>query len=279
MFGYIIPNLSAMTEERKVRYRAIYCGLCHALRDRHGLIGTVTLSNDLTFLALLLNSLYEGEEVHGSERCIPHPVKRHDYIVGDSFEYVADMNVALAYHKCIDNWLDDKNLLSRGGAAALQRAYGRIFERYPEKCAAIEAWLEEIHRIESSKKAEIDLPVNSTGRLLGELFCWKDDYWSGSLRTIGDGLGRFIYMMDAYDDLPEDERKNRFNPLIPYRNDPNFEDMCKDAMLMMVADSTREFEQLPIVQDVDLLRNVLYSGIWSKYTRIKQKKEEGRKGA
>lgn len=279
MFGYIVPNLSAFSDEQKARYKAVYCGLCHVLRQRHGLSGTLTLSNDLTFLALLLNSLYESEEISGKERCIPHPLKQHPFAVGESFEYVADMNVALAYHKCMDNWLDDRNLLSRGEAALLHRAYSKVSRKHPSKCAAIETWLNEIHLLEEQNHVGIDAPVNSTGRLLGELFCWKDDFWSSSLRIIGDGLGRFIYMMDAYDDLSDDLKHGSYNPLASYYQNENFESMCKDALVMMVADCTQEFEQLPILQDADLLRNVLYSGIWSKYAQIQKKKNADSKGA
>jgi len=277
MFGYITPNLSALSDTGRARYREVYCGLCHVLYRRHGLTGSVTLSNDLTFLALLLGALYEAEEERGEERCVVHPFRKHAYAYSKPFEYIADMNVALAYHKCLDDWQDDKNLLSRGEAFLLKRAYDRVAKQYPAKCEAIEAWIAEIHRIESANRKDIDAPVNSTGRLLGELFCWKDDYWSGSLRIMGDGLGRFIYMMDACEDLPKDVRSGSYNPLSSYRTDENFEEMCKDALMMMVADCTQEFETLPILQDADLLRNVLYSGIWSKYAQL-QKKEAASKG-
>lgn len=279
MFGYIMPSLSILNDQQRIRYRAIYCGLCRVLRKRHGLCGTATLSNDLTFLAMLLNSLYEAEETAGKERCAVHPIRRHSFVYSEPFEYAADMNAALAYHKCMDDWLDDRNLLSRSEAMVLKRTYERISKQYPEKCAAIEKWLDEIHRIEETKQGGIDAPVNSTGRLLGELFCWKDDFWADSLRMIGDGLGRFIYMMDAYEDLPKDIRRGSFNPLIEYQTNDDFEIMCRDTMLMMVADCTQEFEQLPVLRDADLLRNVLYSGIWNKYTQIQKKRAVDSKGA
>ena len=59
--------------------------------------------------------------------------------------------------------------------------------------------------------------------MLGQIFAARDDFWSENLNQIGDGLGRFIYLMDAYDDLPTDLRRNRFNPLKPYREDADFE--------------------------------------------------------
>lgn len=278
LFGYIIPDQATLDDAQKLRFRSVYCGLCRTLKHRHGLLGTSTLSYDLTFLSLLLSALYETEELHGEERCLAHPLKKHSFSVSAPYEYAADMNLALAYHKCKDNWLDDRNILSAGEAALLRRGYKKVARLYPDKCAAIERWLDEIHLIEQKNVCSIDAPVNSTGNMLGELFCWRDDFWSESLRRIGEGLGRFIYLMDAYDDLEKDIQRNRYNPLKAYADNDDFEVMCKRSLTMMVADCTQEFEQLPIVQDVDLIRNVLYSGIWSRYTQINKKKENDSKG-
>ena len=280
MFGYIVTNPKALSDERQGRFRAIYCGLCRTLRERHGLAGSATLSYDLTFLALLLNALYEPGETAGRERCAPHPAKAHDYVVSPVMDYVADMNVALAWHKLRDNWLDDKNLVSAGEGALLRGAYRRVEQTWPRRCAAIEAWLEEIHRLERGGIMEIDPPVNATGRMLGELFVWPGQaLWTEELRAIGDGLGRFVYFMDAYDDLPRDVRRGGYNPLKPLRDREDYEALCLQAMTMMVADATEAFERLPIVTDADILRNVLYSGVWSRYAFLQSKRNAQKKGA
>ena len=78
--------------------------------------------------------------------------------------------------------------------------------------------------------------------------------------------------MDAYDDLPEDERKGRYNPLAGLRAQDDYEDFCRQMLTMMIADCTQEFEKLPLVQDIGLLRNVLYSGVWCRYALIQQKR-------
>ena len=140
--------------------------------------------------------------------------------------------------------------------------------------------MSEIAQIEESGIEQIDPPVNATGRMLGELFVYRtDDIWAETLRAVGDGLGRFIYFMDAYDDLPSDMRRKRFNPLKPLQARDDYEDLCHSALMMMAADATQAFEQLPIVQDADILRNVLYSGIWSRYVRIQNKREAQKEGA
>lgn len=280
MFGYIVANADALPAERRQRFRALYCGLCKALRARHGLAGSATLSYDMTFLAMLLNALYEPGERAGRERCPAHPVKAHDYALSPVMDYVSDMNVALAYHKCLDNWRDDKNPLAAGEGALLRRAYGKVARTWPDKCAAIEAWLDEIHALEDSGRLEIDPPVNATGRLLGELFVYRTgDVWADALRAVGDGLGRFVYFMDAYEDLPQDLKRGRFNPLGALRDREDYEELCKTALTMMVAGATEAFETLPIVLDYDILSNVLYSGVWSRYAHLQGKRDAKSKGA
>lgn len=274
MFGYVITNADALPKARQDRFRAFYCGLCRRLRGKYGLTGSATLSFDMTFLAVLLNALYEDGETAGRERCLTHPVRRHDYVDAPALDYAADMNVALAYHKCLDNWRDDHSLVARGEARLLRGAYRRVEAAHPEKCAAIVGWLDEIHAIERAGAEAIDPPVNATGRMLGELFVWRSgDVWSDALRTLGDGLGRYIYLMDAYDDLPDDLRHGSYNPLKSYRSRDDYEQLCRDAMMMAVADAAQAFELLPIVQDADILRNILYSGIWSRYAMIQKKRE------
>ena len=276
MFGYVLINPEKLSRERQERFKAFYCGLCRNLRRRYGLAGSAALSYDMTFLALLLNALYEPTERAGEERCAPHPVKRHGYVESEATDYAADMNIALAYYKCLDDWQDDSKLLASAEAAMLKRAYERVKAGHTGKCLAIETWLQDIHRIESDGNMAVDLPVNATGRMLGELFAYRDDEWAETLRQVGNGLGRYIYFMDAYDDLDADMRRNRFNPLKPSRVREDYEAMCRSAMTMMIADATQAFEALPIVQDVDILRNILYSGIWSKYAMLQKKRESGK---
>lgn len=280
MFGYITINPESLPQDRRQRFRSLYCGLCRTLRQRYGLAGNATLSYDMTFLALLLGALYEPAETAGRERCLVHPAKAHDYVTNEATAYAADMNVALAYHKCMDNWLDDRSVAGRAGGKLLEGAYGVVREKHPDKCDAIEAWLSAIHGIEAGDRPDaIDAAVNATGAMLGELFLWRGgDPWEGSLRAIGDGLGRFVYFMDAYEDLPGDLRRGRFNALKPLAGGENYETLCRTAMLQMMADATEGFERLPIVRDADILRNVLYSGVWSRYGFIQKKRKATDKG-
>ncbi len=81
MFGYVIPNQAALSPEAQARYRSAYCGLCRRIGALHGLRGRLTLSYDLTFLDLLLSSLYDGETaLHtGADHCPIHPIRKVDW--------------------------------------------------------------------------------------------------------------------------------------------------------------------------------------------------------
>ncbi len=278
MFGYVIANCNALTDEQRIRFRTMYCGMCHTLHDLYGNIGRMTLSYDMTFMALVLSALYEPKETRGTERCAPHPFKTHSYAVNDIMEYAAGMNIALAYHKCADNWIDDKNIAFAAAKRTLKGAYRKVSDRWPDKCAAIEKWMQDNRAIEKSGSNEIDPPVNLTGDMLGTLFRYRDDFWGDALYRLGDALGRFIYFMDAYEDLDKDIRKKRYNPLRSIVEQENYECFCKDVLTMTMADCTYEFEQLPIIQDADLIRNILYSGVWAKYNQMHAKKDKD-KGA
>ena len=277
MFGYVTINPAELGERNRLRYQAYYCGLCRTLMRRYGNLGRVTLSYDLTFLLILLSSLYEPQEKCASGRCLPHPVKKRDSLENELSGYCADMNIALAYHKCRDDWADDRNLVSRAEAALLEKAYRQVEARYPEKCAAIERCLKDIGALEQEKSLEPDAPANLTARMLGEIYVYRGDYWSAPLRVIGEGLGRFIYLMDAYDDLPADLKRGRYNPLANYHDQEGYESLVRDSLTLVIAECTQAFEMLPLVQDVEILRNILYSGVWMRY-RQKQLKPDRAQG-
>ena len=276
MFGYVIANCSILTDEQKLRFRSLYCGLCRTIHKTYGNAARATLSNDMTFLALVLSALYEPDEKNGKERCILHPFKPHVYAENEILDYAAAMNVALAYHKCTDNWEDDKNIAFVAARGALKHSYRKAKNAWPEQCLAIEEWMERNRTFERSGKNDVDPPMNLTGNMLGTLFRYKNDYWGDHLYRMGDALGRFIYFMDAYEDLEKDIRKKRYNPLRSMMDMENFDSFCKDVLTMTLADCTYEFEQLPIVQDADLIRNILYSGVWARYNKLNSNKNQDR---
>lgn len=266
MFGYIAVDRRQLDEEEKARYQAVYCGLCRVLDERHGKRGRSTLTFDMTFLSMLLSSLYEPEETAGIQRCPVHPVHKMPYVTTSIAEYAADMNVILAYYKALDDWNDDHSLPAKGMLQLLEKSKEEIRIRWPRQCQAIAEGLAKLGKMEQEDELNPDLPANCFGEILGELFVLREDEWSGSLRRMGAALGRFIYLMDACMDLTADLKRGRYNPLVAL-NPIDFTPM----LTLLISECTREFEALPLKRDVNILRNILYTGVWSKY---KPRKEE-----
>ena len=130
----------------------------------------------------------------------------------------------------------------------------KIIRRYPRQSEAVRRSLSELAKCEKEQSTDIDRTAGCFGRLMEELFVYREDMWEKSLRKMGFFLGKFIYLMDAYEDLPEDMEKNRYNPLKELCKSEDYEERIRQILCMMIAESTAEFERLPCLVDVDILR-------------------------
>ena len=271
MFGYVRPNLQDLSQEDQTRYRSHYCGLCHAIGDRHGQLARMALTFDLTYLTIFLGSLYEPEENVGEGRCVPHPKKPHPWCRSAVTDYAADMTIALTYHKCLDDWQDDRSLPARGCAAWLKKAYTQVKKDWPRQCEAIEKSLTDLSRVEKRRDPSPDAAAKCFGALMAELFVMREDYWANALRAFGYSLGRYIYLLDAVCDYDKDRKKSGYNPVLLMDKQP---EAMRDTLELLLGDASAAFEKLPLLQDEAILRNILYSGVWQGYNEYLHKKDK-----
>ena len=175
----------------------------------------------------------------------------------------------------MDDWKDDHNYTKKTIASMFEKDYQRIKINYPRQTNAIEQYMEKLASYEAEKQTNIDLVAGLTGEMLGEIFAWKQDEWYDELKTLGFYLGKFIYLMDAYEDRDKDEKKDSYNPLryLDTEDEQEYETLCRLMMTSMISECAKSFERLPILLHADILRNILYSGVWSKYEYIQLKKK------
>lgn len=279
MFGYININRNELTEENQKIYQSYYCGLCKQLKNACGTRGQVLLSYDVTFLIVLLTGLYEPENVIENFTCAMHPRKKRQMRRNEITEYAAAMNVMLAYHNLVDDWRDERKYAKKTMAGMIRKDYEKISAKYPRQKAAVERYMEQLAEYERMQEQNIDLVAGVTGEMLGEIFAWREDEWYDELKILGFYMGKFIYLMDAYEDLREDEKKDGYNPLryLEKENPQDFETLCKLLLTSMMSECAKSFERLPVLLHADILRNILYSGVWSKYECIQLKKKRTKK--
>lgn len=275
MFGYVNADKNEMTDEERSTYQAYYCGLCRELKRQAGAGAQICLNYDITFLAILLSGLYEPDEVTEPFRCRLHPTKKRFFHESEVMQYAASMNIVLSYYKLLDDYQDDHKTSRKKIANRFEPVVKRVCEEYPRQTQAIEDFVRDLSDAEYRQEDNLTVLSALSGDMLGELFCYKEeDVWNESLRSMGYYLGKFIYLLDAYDDMEKDRKNHSFNPMLrAIDKDPSYDAFCRQVLVSLIAECTKEFERLPILKNASILRNILYSGIWTKYDMIQARRD------
>jgi hypothetical protein len=272
MFGYVMASVAEFSKEQKRRYQMAYCGVCRQIRNSSSNTARMLLSYDMAFLALLLMSLYEPEETTGDRACHLHPLKPRPWTDNRYIRYAADMNVALAYYKALDDVADE----GKPGAVLLAKKLAPDVERirmeYPRQCQAMEDCIGRISQLERENCENPDMPAGCFGALMAEILVYQEDLWADTLRQMGMALGRYIYLADAAIDYKKDKKKGRYNPFLAMGMEEDWV-RWEQYLVLAMGRCTDYYERLPLVQDKDILDNILYSGVWVEYRR-RQKGQE-----
>ena len=218
MFGYVRPVLDRLDEGQRDAYQSAYCGLCHALGRRHGFLARFTLQYDFTFLAIVL-AAGETQDSFLCRRCPAHPLRKpRTCLSGARLDTAADQSMILTWYKLTDD-VDDRGAIAglpyRLIRRLLQSSYRRAAQAQPEFDARVREGLGRRRQLEEERSPELDRAADAFARILAFS---SSAYPEGSLmrRAVGEllyHLGRWIYLMDAWDDLEEDKKHGRYNPL------------------------------------------------------------------
>ena len=133
--------------------------------------------------------------------------------------------------------------------------------------------------VESAENLPIDKVAKVFGEIMAEVFCYRDDMWKEDLYRVGFYLGKFIYLLDAYEDIELDIKTGDYNPfkeLYRTSSPEEFNDRVLNLLLLMIGECTDAFERLPLVENVEILRNILYSGVWVRYGKAKSERLGGK---
>ena len=273
MFGYIHVNEQELKLKEYTAYRGFYCGLCRNLHVRYGRIAQLMLNYDLTFLAVLLTGLYEPGQELSYRRCILHPVTKHMHVENEAVCYAADMCVMLSWQKLADDWRDEHRYPQFAMAAVLKKDYARLRRKYPRQAKALERNIRLLSKAEKAGRKDIDYMSGLTGNFLAEIFAWKEDEWQDDLRAMGFYLGKFIYLMDAVEDVEKDRKHGAYNLFSDFEDvwEEHTELWVRGLLTEMMAEASRAFERLPVIEYAPIIRNILYSGVWCRYAMMKKK--------
>lgn len=274
MFGYVRIRKPELKVKDYELYHGFYCGLCSVLKKQYGFLGQITLTYDMTFLILLLSSVYDIPAKRQQERCMVHPGRKHLRLMNEVTEYAAHMNMLLTWYHFQDDYRDEASKKAWAGMKLYQGKKKKAGKMALQKEEHLAAKLSGLSELEKNREQDIDKLSGCFGELMAELFDYRQDGLSGYLRELGYHLGRFIYMMDAYDDLEEDEKNGCFNPFLGQKGQEGFDQYVEGLLLDEMSAAGAAFQKLPCLEYEDILGNILYAGVWNRFDDIQTEKEK-----
>ncbi|MBR6321927.1 MAG: hypothetical protein IKR59_03575 [Lachnospiraceae bacterium] len=274
MFGYLTAYTDRLTQEEKDVYQGYYCGLCRTLAAKYGKKSSLVLAYDPVFLALLYTSLYESGEEFSRFRCF-YKGTRVPLVQSESLDYAADVNLMLAFHNFRDKAYDSASKKAAMAVRFLEKPYLETAQRLPRQAAALENYMEALHACERRASDNPDEAANLTGKMTEEVFLLRHDEFEKYLRPVFFGLGKYIYLTDAYCDLEKDLETGEYNPYRSISNRADFEEMVLMHLEGVMGECTRNFEKLPLFLHREIMQNILYAGAWLGYRKtLKERKEK-----
>ncbi|EOD01376.1 hypothetical protein L21TH_0597 [Caldisalinibacter kiritimatiensis] len=282
MFGYVTPHKAELKVKEYNLFKGYYCGLCKALGKEFNQLVRFGLNYDITFLGLLLSSLDERKETIRPENCIAAPFKKKPIVQPNKYiEYAANISVILFYFKLLDDWKDEKSLKALVASTAYLLPVYKAKKVYKDKYISIKSDLKRLTELEKKKCKSIDESADAFARLMGTIAVpnfIKDEKTSRVLNWLGYNLGRWIYILDAFNDIEKDIKKNNYNPILLQYNYKNNESVGQfinrvkepiEFTLTFTLDNiAKSYELLDVKRNRSIIENIIYMGTRHKMQQI-----------
>lgn len=285
MFGYVKVYKPELKIKDYEVYKAVYCSLCKELGKDYGIIARCFLSYDLTFYALYRKAVLQDKcDNFKNGRCKFNPLKKCNYIVGDDevLKEAAALTIILSYYKTKDSIDDSKGIkkfLYKLAYPYIRRKYKKAKQNCIELENIISNCMKRQSEIEAEKTVSVDLAADSSAKALSFIFAFgiEDEQKRRISERFAYCLGRWVYLSDAYDDIPKDLKTGNYNPFILKYNIKN-SDFDEEPIIQTLNLSANEaamaFNLLDLKHYKDILENVIYDGLENQQKAIQNKRGE-----
>ncbi|AYD41252.1 hypothetical protein D4Z93_12310 [Clostridium fermenticellae] len=281
MFGYVTPCKMELKIKDYEKFKAYYCGLCKSIKTNIGNIPRFSLNYDMTFLAILLDSIYGEKTSYSKITCSIHVLKKK-IIVNENncLKYAAFCNIILSYYKLLDNINDDSSFKSRVFSIFLKKYVQNVPPYLNGHLDYIKEELNNLNTIESLNKSceSIDKVSHPFAKLIGFILSsYKNDENKPNLYWLGYNLGKWIYIIDAWDDLENDIKGKKFNAINACFNKSNddyktfsksIERQIDFTLVSCASECLATLNKLPLKRNEDLLYNILQLGLMEKMDKV-----------
>jgi hypothetical protein len=269
MFGYIRPLECELKVREQAEYRGVYCGLCKSIGRRYGQLERLTLSYDCAFLALTLSALTGGASFTPGN-CGPRVYRGKRPIANPSpvLDYAADVNVLLAWYKAADDTADEKSAKAAAAKLALKRAYKKATKANPKLDEAIKDSMNTLHDLEAEKTASIDEPSNAFGTLLASVILHAPmlpESEHAAAQWMYYNLGKWVYLIDAWDDREKDEKSGSYNPFLLTKME---REQAEFLLNITLNEAKKGYDLLTLNAASGLLDNIMTLGLMQAQERV-----------
>lgn len=279
MFGYLQIQKSELLVREYEAYKAVYCGLCRQTGKDYSVFTRFTLSYDCTFYAMLLMSLNRSCKGFKDGRCTCNPLKKCKFATdsGDAYRKAAAFSMISVYYKIIDDIQDSgffKKLLCRIIKPFFSHQMKKAADKYPDMDKAVSDMMKMQYDAEHSEKPSVDMSAHPTALMLAAVLSAEahDEIQKRVLYEFGYHIGRWIYLVDAADDIEKDIKSNGFNPFVNKKTgEVKSSDFIKAVLNQSLARAYDAYNLLNFTDFKGILDNMMLLGFPASQNRVTSK--------
>lgn len=222
MFGYIRPLTAELRVKEYAYYRAVYCGVCKSMEKNVSPLLSMTLRYDFVLLVMVRMLLEQTTSEMRQMRCLANPLHKKTMLTDcDALRYTSYTAALLTHYGILDNIADERGIkrlayriLSVPTSSMRQKALRREPSLLPLD-ETMHTDLAALAKLEQTGEISPDAAAEPFGHLLGAMFSHGLDGTAQRIAaTVGNAVGRCIYLIDAADDAPKDEESGAYNPFV-----------------------------------------------------------------
>ena len=284
MFGYVKINKPELKVKEYEAYRGLYCSLCRSLGKHFGVLSRFTLSYDITFLLLVRLSLSFTVPEFRKGRCPFNPSKKCNYCLNgdEELRFSAAVSMMMFYYKVKDNIADGnffRKILMYLILPYASLKYRKAEKMYPDVAKIIAEGMARQSETEKSKTPVTDKAAHESADILGEIFSYGLSEGNEKAYRFGYGIGKFVYLADAADDIEKDIKNKSYNPFIEKYKlakapDDEIIKELEYTLNMCAAVAAEAFEATEKKTLTPIVENIIYDGLENTMKTILKGKTE-----
>lgn len=283
MLGYVKAFKPEMKMKDYELYRGIYCSLCRALGRNYSPIAQLFLSYDFAFAAVLRLAAAENSCSFVKKNCPYNPAKKCMICRsrGD-LDFCSHAIIITVFYKILDN-MHDGGFKSKLIAYLLYPIIYLMHKKAKRLAPEIDKIIGDSMKIQSETEKKsgvgIDEAAHPSADALGKIFSLGFDGTAKiSLYSLGYMVGRYVYILDAADDLEDDLKNGSFNPFSAEYSEIKDEnkrtEFAQRVTGMLNLTQSNALEALDSVEKKrfeDILENIVLEGLDFSMERVLKK--------